>query len=329
MKFLRLLFTFSSNFPRWLIFLFDLGICAVSFVLAVVLRFSFIVDEHTLNNIVTVLPLVIVVKSLFMMYFRSYAGIIRHTSVQDGTKILNTTFFSGIGLFLITLFYKSFFTESYFIIPISIIILDFIIATFFLGSFRVLIKLLYLKTSRKPEGEVVNYVIFGASESGIIIKRKLEQHRGHNIKVVGFFDDDNNFKNKSLEGLRILDFDLDLDDFLKNRPIDNLIISNINLSKNRKQEIIDKCLANNIIVQSVPPVEKWINGELSFNQIKSVKIEDLIERDIIELDVNAIGEQLNGKIVMVSGAAGSIGSEIVNQLCKFDIKKIKKAINNF
>lgn len=322
MKYLRLLFTISSNIPRWLIFLFDLGICTISFVLAVILRFSFRLDDKTFSSIITVLPIVLLIKAVFMMYFRLYSGIIRHTSVQDGIRIFLTTSFSSIGLVGISLFYKSFFIAGYSIIPFSVIVLDFIIATFLLGSFRIFIKLLYLKTSHQNKGDVVNYVIFGAGEAGIITKRKLEQHRGSNIKVIAFFDDDSAMKNKSLEGIRIYDFDKDLEDLSVKYTIENLIISGISLSKNRKQEIIDKCLNNNISVQSIPPVEKWINGELSFNQIKTVKIEDLIERDIIELDINAIGQQLNGKVVMVTGAAGSIGSEIVNQLCKFKIKKI-------
>lgn len=322
MKYLRLLFTISSNIPRWIIFLFDLGICAFAFVLSVILRYSFHLNDDTFTNIITVLPLVLLVKAIFMMYFRLYSGIIRHTSVQDGTNILYTTISSSFGLFLISAFYKSFFISGYSIIPFSIIVLDFIISAFFLGAFRIAIKLLYIKTSNQITGQVVNYAIFGAGEAGIITKRKLEQHRGSNIKVVAFFDDETSKKSKSLEGVRIYDFDSDLDVLNKKYEIDSLIISGINLSKNRKQEIVDKCLTNNINVQSVPPVEKWINGELSFNQIKTVKIEDLIERDIIELDIDAIGKQLNGKVVMVTGAAGSIGSEIVNQLCKFKIKKI-------
>jgi FlaA1/EpsC-like NDP-sugar epimerase len=323
MKYLRLLFTISSNIPRWLIFLFDLGICASSFVLAVVLRYSFKLNDSTFTNIIAVIPLILLVKSLFMIYFRLYSGIIRHTSVQDGIRILYTTLFSSLGIYVISAFYKIFFISgSLSNIQLSIIILDFIITTFLLGSFRIFIKLLYIKTSYQNRGEVVNYVIFGAGEAGIITKRKLEQHKGSNIKVVAFFDDDSAMKNKSLEGIRIFDFEKDLIELNNKFEIDNLIISGINLSKNRKQEIIDKCLNNNITVQSVPPVEKWINGELSFNQIKTVKIEDLIERDVIELDIDAIGQQLNGKVVMVTGAAGSIGSEIVNQLCKFKIKKI-------
>ncbi len=322
MKYIRLLFSISSNVPRWLIFIFDIFICTVSFILAVVLRYSFKLQETNLNSIVTVLPIVIAVKALFMIYFRLYAGIIRHTSVQDGLKIATTIFFSNLGLFLISLFYKQFYIKDVIIIPISIIFLDFIISTFFLSAFRIFIKLLYIKTSNNSKGEVVNYVIFGAGESGIITKRKLEQHRGSNFKVVAFFDDENSLKNKSLEGVRIHDFDSEIEQLNKKYSIDNLIISVVNLSKNRKQEIIDKCLSNNISVQSIPPIDKWINGELSFNQIKSVKIEDLIERDTIELDINAIGKQLNGKVVLVTGAAGSIGSEIVNQLCNFKIKKI-------
>ena len=90
MKYIRLLFSISSNVPRWLIFMFDIFICTVSFILAVVLRYSFKLQETNLNSIVTVLPIVIAVKALFMIYFRLYAGIIRHTSVQDGLKIATT-----------------------------------------------------------------------------------------------------------------------------------------------------------------------------------------------------------------------------------------------
>lgn len=322
MKYLRLLLTTTSNVPRWIIFIFDIGICAFSFVLAVFLRYNFQFNNTNYSNIIFVLPIVLLIKSVFMMYFRLYSGIIRHTSAQDGLNILYSSLLSSVGLIFISLFYKSYITTENHIIPFSIIILDFIISTFFLGAFRVFIKLIYLKISHKKNGSEVNYAIFGSGEAGIITKRKLEIHKGLNIKVVAFFDDDINSIGKSIDGIRIFDFDKDINTLNIKYELENLIISDINLSVNRKQEIIDHCLANNINVQSVPPIEKWINGELSLNQIKTVKIEDLIQRDIIELDINAIGKQLNGKIVMVTGAAGSIGSEIVNQLCKFKIKKI-------
>lgn len=322
MNYLRIIFSNSSNIPRWLIFAFDIGICAFAFVFSVLLRFSLRIDDRTLELIITAIPAVLLSKAVFMVYFRLYTGIIRHTSVQDGIKILYTSLFSTIGISIIALSYRWYYNDGTVFIPKSIIILDFILTTFFLGSFRIFIKLLYIKATYQSKGKQVSYAVFGAGEAGIITKRKLEQHNGSNNKVEAFFDDNQSKKKKSIEGVRIYDFDEELEDLLKKTNIDSLIISAVNMSKNRKQSIIDKCLSNNINVMSVPPVEKWINGELSFNQIKTVKIEDLIERDIIELDIDAIGNELNNKIVMVTGAAGSIGSEIVNQLCKFKIKKI-------
>jgi FlaA1/EpsC-like NDP-sugar epimerase len=173
MKYLRLLFTTSSNVPRWLIFIFDLGICAFSFVLAVVLRYSFQLNNSIFTNIIIALPIVLLVKSIFMLYFKLYAGIIRHTSIQDGINVLYTSVFSSIGLLIITIFYKTFIIEGYSFIPFSIIILDFILFAFFLSAFRVFVKFLYIKSTSTTSGLELNYVIFGASEAGIITKRKL------------------------------------------------------------------------------------------------------------------------------------------------------------
>jgi FlaA1/EpsC-like NDP-sugar epimerase len=143
-----------------------------------------------------------------------------------------------------------------------------------------------------------------------------------NNKVAAFFDDNPKKIRKSIDGIEIFDFDNDFENIIKKYNIDTLILTPTNLSKNRKQEIIEKCLNSNVNIRTVPPVDKWINGELSFNQIKNVNIEDLIERDTIELDKQGISAQLDGKIVMVTGAAGSIGSEIVNQILNFRPKKI-------
>lgn len=322
MKFLKLLFTQTGNFPRWIIFLFDLGICAASFILAVVLRYSLRLDDRTVTAILHVLPIILVVKAASMIYFKLFSGIIRHTSVQDGLKILYTSVLSSFIILAVDVLNRLIFHFSAWYIPMSILILDFIVCTFFLGSFRIFIKLLYLRVTYAVSGDATTYAVFGAGEAGIITKRKLEQHRGHSNKVVAFFDDNHKKVHKSLEGVEILDFDRDIEDLLKKTDIDNLIISAQNISKSRKQEIIERCLASNINVLSVPPVEKWINGELSFNQIKNVKIDDIIERDTIELDINVVGQQLNGKVVLVTGAAGSIGSEIVRQLLRFKLKKL-------
>ncbi|MCX6185617.1 MAG: nucleoside-diphosphate sugar epimerase/dehydratase [Bacteroidetes bacterium] len=323
MKYLKLIFNQSNSIPRWLIFVFDLGICATAFILSVILRYSFKFNSQIIESVFRVLPIVILVKTLFMTYFRLYSGIVRHTGVQDGLKILYTTFLSSSALVAIDLFYRAFSPDKTSYIPLSIIVLDFIISAFLLAAFRITVKIAYLKSyNQNDKGDQIVFAIFGAGEAGITTKKKLDQHRSINSKVSAFFDDNPKKIRKSIDGIEIYNFEVEFENICKKSNIDTLILTPTNLSKNRKQEIIEKCLSLNVNVRTVPPVEKWINGELSFNQIKSVNIEDLIERDTIELDKQGISKQIDGKVVMVTGAAGSIGSEMVNQILKFRPKKL-------
>jgi FlaA1/EpsC-like NDP-sugar epimerase len=137
---------------------------------------------------------------------------------------------------------------------------------------------------------------------------------------VAFFDDNSRRNGQYIDGITVYNPYKDFDTVVQRLDIQEIIISDYSISKSRKQELIEACLAYNISVRNVPPIEKWINGELSYNQIKNVKIEDLIERDTIVLDKGAIAEQVKNKVVIVTGAAGSIGSEIVRQLLQFGPK---------
>ena len=321
MKYLRSIFNQKNNAPRWVIFLIDLGICLVACLLAIILGYWLKFDNRTFIAAVRILPIIMLVKIFFMFYFRLYRGIIRHTSAQDGLRILYTTLSSFVALLIINGLFLIFYKEPR-LLPLTVTILDFIISTFLLASLRIFVKLLYARINYQSIGEVTHYAVFGAGDAGIIVKRKLEQQRGISNKVVAFFDDNKSKISKTLEGIEILDFDDDFEGFSYKSKIEKLIIASSTITKNRKQEIIENCLNNNVNVWSVPPADKWINGELSFKQIKNVKIEDILDRDSIEMDLPAIGKQLNGKVVMVTGAAGSIGSEIVKQLLKFKVKQL-------
>ncbi len=321
MKYLRSIFNQKNNAPRWVIFLIDLGICLVACLLAIILGYWLKFDNRTFIAAVRILPIIMLVKIFFMFYFRLYRGIIRHTSAQDGLRILYTTLSSFVALLIINGLFLIFYKEPR-LLPLTVTILDFIISTFLLASLRIFVKLLYARINYQSIGEVTHYAVFGAGDAGIIVKRKLEQQRGISNKVVAFFDDNKSKISKTLEGIEILDFDDDFEGFSYKSKIEKLIIASSTITKNRKQEIIENCLNNNVNVWSVPPADKWINGELSFKQIKNVKIEDILDRDSIEMDLPAIGKQLNGKVVMVTGAAGSIGGEIVKQLLKFKVKQL-------
>ncbi len=139
--------------------------------------------------------------------------------------------------------------------------------------------------------------------------------------MLGFIDDDIKKQGKKLEGISIYSLDK-LNELLQNNNVAHLIVSVQNLSPAKKQRVVDICLNYNTKILNVPPVTNWINGELSFKQIKKVQIEELLERDPIQLDKENIRKELSNKVILVSGAAGSIGAEIVRQVIRFNPKKI-------
>ena len=322
MKIFRILFSNSSKIPRWFIFLFDMGLCALSYILAIFARFSMDLNFEYLYPSLTVLPIYFLVKGVTMSYFRLNAFVIRHTSVQDGLRIFYAMAGASFILFFVDSIYNYLPSNKFHLFPLSILLIDFVLSTFFLASFRVFIKLMYIKINSTTSKSIINYAIFGAGDAGITTKRKLEQESRRGIRIAAFFDDSIDKHRKILEGVSIYNGTSELEEILTRHNIEQVIIAIPSISKKRKQDIVERCLALNVNVRTVPPVEKWINGELSFNQIKNIKIEDLIERDVIELDKAKIGNQVNGKVVMVTGAGGSIGSEMVRQLIKFKPKKL-------
>ena len=184
-----------------------------------------------------------------------------------------------------------------------------------------LIKIAYLEL-RNPSKSRKKVVIYGAGESGFITKRALDRDVGTKYKVIAFIDDDPKKVSKRLEGVTIYETHY-LEKLLHSQNVEHLIIAIQNLPKAKKKTIIETALNYNVDLMSVPPVSKWINGELSFKQIKNIRIEDLLERDIISLDDAEVRNQLYNKCVLITGAAGSIGSEIVRQVAE---KKPSKVI---
>ncbi len=325
MEFLKFIFTKSSKIPRWIIFLFDISLCIIGYILSLFTRFSFYPVADVSTQIVLalrVLPLYILIKGFTIGYFRLHTFIIRHTSVQDGLRIFYAMSTSSLLILLADFFLNIAFGSTITFFPKSIILIDFCLSIFFLSAFRVFIKLLYIRIIANNNSQTINYAIYGAGESGLTTKRKLEMESRGAGKVVLFFDDSSNKYRKMLDGVKIVDGNSQFEETIKKHNIENLIIAIPSITKSKKQELAEKCLALNINVKTIPPIEKWINGELSFNQIKAIKIEDLIEREIIELDITQINKQLNNKVVMVTGAAGSIGSELVVQILKFRPKKV-------
>jgi len=309
----------KNNTPRWLIFLIDVCIIIFSVSLAYLLRFNFSIPENEMRDFPWVLLIVLFVRIVGFLITKTYAGIVRHTNSQDVVRIF-VMILCGSLLFVLTNILTFYFINRINFIPYSIIIIDFITSSLVLTSFRIIVKLSYLEFSNSSK-EKLNIVIFGAGEAGIISKRVLDRDAGSKYKVLAFIDDDQKKAGKKLEGVKISGFNK-LKYLLEEKEIDQLIISVQNLNVKRKKEIIELCLQKNVKVLSVPPVITWINGELSFKQIKKIKIEDLLGRNVIKLDDEKISRELQGKIVLITGASGSIGGELVRQVSRFSCKKI-------
>lgn len=306
---------FEKNTPRWIIFLIDTGICFFAIVFAYLLRFDFSIPQVEIDAFHLVFPVMLGVRTASFLVARTYQGIVRYTSSKDAQRIF-ITLTSGTAVFFLVNQVSSRFITGAYIIPHSIIFIEYLCATFAMISARLLFKALYFEI-KNPTREKRSVIIFGAGESGIITKRTLDRDAGTKYRVLAFVDDDAKKAGKKLEGVTIYSPDK-LAELLDGNNVSNVIMSVQNITAARKQEIVELCLAHDVKVLNVPPVATWINGELSFRQIRKVRIEELLERDPIRLDEENLRKQLKGKVVLVTGAAGSIGSEMVRQICNFE-----------
>jgi len=309
----------KSYTPRWIVFLIDLIICLVSISLAYLLRFNFSIPQPFYQSLNFIIPFVLFVRSVSFLVFRSYAGIIRYSGAKDTERIFLVGL-SGSFSFTIINVISYFFISGRFVIPFSIVIIDFVTTVFLLSTFRLVTKSLYLEL-HNPTRDKSNIIIYGAGQFGVIAKRTLDRDAGSKHKVLAFIDRENTHIGKTLEGVTIYHPE-DIELLSERYNIEKCIIAKEKIDSAEKQDVIEKCLQNNIRVLTVPDVNTWINGELSYNQIKEINIDDLLERPPILLDFKEIKAKLLNKTILVTGAAGSIGGEIVRQLIRFNPKKI-------
>jgi FlaA1/EpsC-like NDP-sugar epimerase len=297
----------------------DLIICAFSLTLAFFLRFNFEnIPATDRKNLPYDYAILLGIRAVSFFLSKTYKGVVRYTGSRDSLRILAVVIMGSVLMFLANI--AILIVKGFYIIPNSVIIIDGLVTLFIMISSRLAVKAIYFE-SRNPEKSKINVLIYGAGEGGIITKRTLDRDAAIRYKVVGFIDDDVKKKGRSLEGAFVYPFS-DIEKLVKENEVESVIISIQNLSSAKKNEIADWCLNNNVRLLNVPPATKWINGELSFNQLRGVNIEDLLEREPIKLDNDIINAQLNDKVILITGAAGSIGSELSRQCVKFKPKKI-------
>ncbi|MDR9397898.1 nucleoside-diphosphate sugar epimerase/dehydratase [Salibacter sp.] len=308
----------DKNAPRWIILIIDLGIALFSIVTAYFLRFNFSIPDTEFNYLPVSVAFALTTRAFSFYLFKTYAGIIRHSGFNDFQRIFFASILSTLIMAAgnVVLFY----IESQYLIPFSIIVIDFLLTFFLMGAMRVSVKLLYRELVRTST-EQIPVVIFGAGESGLMTKRALDRLKEQNYNILAFVDDNPSKISKRLEGTLIID-GYELENFFKKNKVEELIIAVQSLDRKRKSEIVECALNHRVKVLNVPPVTDWINGEINVQQIKNVRIEDLLGRRPIRLDQDEISAELRDKRVLITGAAGSIGSGLVRQVARFYPEKI-------
>lgn len=300
--------------PRWVIVFIDLSTIAFSAFIGYLLRFNFSWKDLIAYDFQIGLALQICCGFLAILLTNSYKGIIRYTGLQDGVRIfymliLNAVLVSGLNLFYHYNFHIN-------LIPYSVVFITFLASFLFLFNYRLLVKYIFSYYKRALLKRS-NVLIFGSGQTGIITKHVIDSSSTN--RVVGFLEHDVNKVGKVLDGSKIYSANpKNLEHVINNMNVDELIITVKNLSPQRKNEIVDVCIENEVKVRIVPPVERWVRGELSLSQIKNINIEDLLERETIQLNNKSVEEQLKGKRICITGAAGSIGSELVRQVVQYN-----------
>lgn len=308
------------SIPRWAVFLMDNLAVLLTFFIAYLLRFNFETGSFSHEQAFDQAFIILFVYGAFSLIYRSYSGLIRHATLTDITQVFIVTSFSAITLLIITYLSRVFSSSHVLAIPISVILIHYVLITVFLFFFRIFIKIMYrfatnTLTSRR------NVLIYGAGELGFIVKRVLLSDPKSGFNVSGFLDKNKNLQGKEINGLPVYSPNVLTPKFVEKHNIQVLIIAIKNISPKNKSEIIRIAIDNGLEVLDTPAINKWLNGQPQVNQFKNVELVDLLGRETIKLNLEKISKGLKNKVILVTGAAGSIGSEIVRQLARFNCKR--------
>lgn len=305
---------------KWLVLAIDVFLICISFVLSYFIRFNLSLTFKA-EDLFTQLPIVAIIAVISFLFTESYKGVVRHTGVRDVYKIFNAICLSSILTIFFLIINKQFVMMEGFSIPLSIIIIHSLVAFIALTASRYVFKTMFFNLVKKFK-VTKNVLIYGAGESGILTYNALTNQTSSNARVIAYIDDDPKKKGKIINGVMVLGRDVLSDFFLRNKDISEIIVSINNASGNELRELVESLVEFPVQVKIVPPVESWINGELKVSQIKQVQIEDLLDRVPIDIKKSKVEEQLKNQVILVTGGAGSIGSEIVRQIAHYDYKSL-------
>lgn len=303
--------------PRWLVFIADLFLVCFCLLLSRMLKLNFrwtAVD----TGLRAMMGVVLVLNSALFFLFKSYAGIIRYTNLEDAQRLVMVNAIASFFYLVLNTFVPSFHYGNFF--TLQIVTINFLITTFVIISYRFAVRYcfnFYKSLSQGGSAQKKKVVVYDTSADGLHIKKVMNSLPNGDMQVVAFLDNSFSTAGKLLEGLPIYSTNDSSIAKLKNEGVELLILASKHMEKAKLNSLVDACLAHGIRIQQVPAMRDWLNGKLDTQQLQNVNIEDLLEREVIEIHNEAIYSELKGKRILVTGAAGSIGSELVRQLIHY------------
>lgn len=309
--------------PRWIVLIYDLSTMGIVFIFA-----NYLVANYSATpiDLSTIIRQILASALIFFVAYRMikpHHNIIRHTTLKDFSSITLAHIIGSAGLILLSIAGQILPDFSMYYIPYTIITIHFFISVFILIASRIMIKAIYHFLLLKPNTSK-NTMIFGAGRLGVITHDVLEKEKLLSYNVIGFIDDNQSLQGKSINDIPVYSPKAALSKIIEKRRVKEIIIAigSWEISRERKQEFINECITRGLQIKEVANVSDWIQGSIEKVKIQNIRIEDLLGRDPITIDSNKISEGLSDKTILVTGAAGSIGSEIVRKLLLFNPKKI-------
>jgi len=317
---------FYKNF--FIVLAIDLLLLAASFYGAHLVRFDFEIPPNTCLSIKWVLPLLVTLKIFIFYFFDLYRGMWRYTSLADLFNIIKASTLSTLVIISIVLFKTRFqgFSRSVFVI-------DWCLTILFISAFRLSVRICFEHLSEEQPWKAVsssflgllpkklsgrkNLLIIGAGDCGEKIYREIRNNARLLYNVVGFLDDDSIKVGKKIHGIPVLSDISDISEVVKKIKADEALIAIPSADSNQMRNIVEHCKGSGINFKTIPGMGELIDGKVTINAIREVAYRDLLGREVIELDEKQIGAYLHGQTVLVTGAGGSIGSELCQQICRF------------
>ena len=304
--------------PIWTILLIDVLIIVVSSLLAYALRYDFrsiFLESSTIDKTIVC---TVIVNLVFFRIFRTYSNVLRFSSFIDIMRIFVSLTVSYALLMISSVLLSSYMDVR--LAPVSVFFMAYIISFAMMSCSRIVVKMFY-ELLNFDGSHSANVFIYGAKEAGVNIAKALRVNLRNHYRLRGFIADEPELINKVMMGVKVFPNDETLIDVLNDRDVHTIIISPAKMEELKRSDMADRLLAHNIKLMTAPPLSEWSGQTLNRTQLKEIQIEDLLQRNPIEIDIHKVASHLEGKRVMITGSACAIGSEIIRQVASFNPEK--------